>query len=312
MPTVSVVLPTYNRSNILPRAIGSVLQQTFGDYELIIVDDASTDNTEQVVNRYDDSRITFLSHSTNKGGSAARNTGIDNADGKYIAFLDSDDEWLPRKLEKQLSELQSRPSNWVATYCGFRTRHHKPINRVRRQLSDLLFDDEENVCHKEGGEALIPVILTMDLPLGGSSNLFVKSKTVHKIGGFDNQFQRHQDYEFLIRLLKEGDLAYTEDVLTIKHEYDSPSAEKIEAGKRELFEKFRDDIQRAESEGHKIVDTHMRQLMRLYCSEGQFNRAYEYYRKCDEVDTRGLIQLYWASIIGVVRRSKSVLERNGW
>src|SRR6056297_1399486 len=118
MPTVSVIVPTYNRADSLPRTIDSVLAQTHDDLELVVVDDASTDDTETVVERYEDDRVTYLEHATNRGGSAARNTGIRASDGDYVAFLDSDDEWHPEKLERQVRELESRSEEWVAAYCG--------------------------------------------------------------------------------------------------------------------------------------------------------------------------------------------------
>jgi glycosyltransferase involved in cell wall biosynthesis len=102
-PMVSVVIPTYNRAHLVSRAIQSVLDQTYRDFELIIVDDGSTDNTEEVVRAFHDARIIYLKQPSNRGVSAARNAGIKAAQGNYIAFQDSDDEWLPQKLEKQMA-----------------------------------------------------------------------------------------------------------------------------------------------------------------------------------------------------------------
>src|SRR5258705_13939604 len=105
MSQVSVVIPTHNRSEFLRSAIASVLGQTYQDFELIVVDDASTDSTAEVVVSFNDSRIKFIRHQTNQGGSAARNTGIRASKCDYIAFLDDDDEWSPRKLSKQVEVL---------------------------------------------------------------------------------------------------------------------------------------------------------------------------------------------------------------
>ena len=117
--SVSVIIPTYNREKLVSRSIQSVLDQTYQDYEIIVVDDASIDNTEKVVKSFNDVRIRFLRSNLNKGGSAARNMGIIAANGEYIAFLDSDDEWLPEKLEKQISILKNLKSlEWGGIYCG--------------------------------------------------------------------------------------------------------------------------------------------------------------------------------------------------
>src|SRR5690348_1065740 len=103
-PVVSVILPTYNRASLISRAIRSVLNQTFTDWELLIVDDGSTDATEQLIrSRSADSRIRYMKLPQNVGMCNARNHGIALARGEFIAFLDSDDEWLPTKLEKQLA-----------------------------------------------------------------------------------------------------------------------------------------------------------------------------------------------------------------
>lgn len=118
-PMVSVIIPTYNRAHVLGRAIKSVIDQTFTDFELIVVDDGSTDNTEELVTSFDDSRIRFLRHGQNRGVSAARNTGIRWARGQYIAFQDSDDEWLPQKLERQIEVFrQDKTGKLGLVNCG--------------------------------------------------------------------------------------------------------------------------------------------------------------------------------------------------
>ena len=104
---VSVIIPTYNRSSVLSRAIDSVLRQSFKDFELIVVDDGSTDNTKELIEKYSD-QITYI-YQDNKGVSAARNKGLEHAKGEWIAFLDSDDEWKKKKLEKQIAFIEINP-----------------------------------------------------------------------------------------------------------------------------------------------------------------------------------------------------------
>ena len=118
MSFVSVVIPTYNRAALVARAIQSVLDQTYPHLELIVVDDASTDNTEQALQRFSDPRIRYVRLSTNLGGSAARNTGIEGARGDFVAFLDSDDEWRPERLARQVPQLISAPSTVGVFYCA--------------------------------------------------------------------------------------------------------------------------------------------------------------------------------------------------
>lgn len=114
-PAVSVVIPAYNRAALIGRALDSVLRQTCGDLEVIVVDDASTDNTGEVVGAIADARIHYIRCDRNAGASAARNTGIAAARGRFVAFLDSDDVWMPDKLEAQLAAVQAseRPESVV-------------------------------------------------------------------------------------------------------------------------------------------------------------------------------------------------------
>ena len=116
-PRVSVVIPTYNRAGCLPRAIDSVLAQTFDDYEIIVIDDGSSDNTSEVLAAYGD-RVCVVKQ-VNQGVSAARNHGIRVARGEFVAFLDSDDEWLPRKLEAQVQYLNSHSDVGFAGCLGY-------------------------------------------------------------------------------------------------------------------------------------------------------------------------------------------------
>ena len=103
---VSIITPTYNCSKFIGATIESVLSQTYKNFEMIIVDDASTDDTESVVKSYKDKRIKYIKLKTNSGPAVARNTAMEEAKGKYMAFLDSDDLWLPTKLEKQIKFIK--------------------------------------------------------------------------------------------------------------------------------------------------------------------------------------------------------------
>src|ERR1700737_4457090 len=118
MPKVSVIIPTYNRAELLRSAIISVLTQIFQDFEVIVVDDASRDNTQNVVHSFNDRRIRYIRNGMNKGDAVARNVGITNSSCEYIAFLDDDDEWLPEKLEKQINLLENSSPNVGVVHTG--------------------------------------------------------------------------------------------------------------------------------------------------------------------------------------------------
>lgn len=118
MVAVSVVIPTYNHARYLPDAINSVLAQTFDDWEALIIDDGSTDNTREVAAQFTDPRISYI-YQENRGLSGARNTGLAVAQGELIALLDADDQWMPGFLARMVNELNNHPDA-AAAYCGFR------------------------------------------------------------------------------------------------------------------------------------------------------------------------------------------------
>lgn len=121
IPKVSVVIPTYKRPKYLKRALDSVLRQTYKNIEIIVVDDNNSDDeyrieTEKFMKKFNDSRIKYIKHERNKNGSAARNTGIKNSSGKYITFLDDDDEFADQRIEKLVQCMENLDESWVACY----------------------------------------------------------------------------------------------------------------------------------------------------------------------------------------------------
>ena len=119
-PFFSVIIITYNRGNLLPRAISSVLNQTFQNFELIVVDDASTDNTSHVMSKYRSNKIKYIIHEQNSGLPSARNTGIKNSRGKWIILLDDDDEFKENRLEEQYKQIIKDNNAYKIYYCGTR------------------------------------------------------------------------------------------------------------------------------------------------------------------------------------------------
>jgi glycosyltransferase involved in cell wall biosynthesis len=117
-PLVSVIIPTHNRETVLPRALQSALGQTYRNLEIVVVDDASTDRTRELLRAIPDRRLRLLEHQERRGASAARNTGLRSCQGEYVSFLDSDDEWLPHKLETQITAMQEK--NQKFCFCQFR------------------------------------------------------------------------------------------------------------------------------------------------------------------------------------------------
>jgi glycosyltransferase involved in cell wall biosynthesis len=203
-PTISVVLPTHNRASTLGRAIDSVLQQTYRNFELIVVDDGSLDATDSVITRFDDKRMSYTKHAVRRGGSAARNTGIALARGRLIAFQDSDDEWVPSKLQEQLLELERCGPATKAAYTGLvqfgRGRAtYVPGPEVVRRAGDIL-------------ESLLARSFV------STQTLMADADLLREIGGFDESLPRFQDWDLALRLAARTQFALVDKPLALAYE----------------------------------------------------------------------------------------------
>jgi len=201
-PLISVVIPTYNRASHLPGTINSVLAQTFHDYEIIIVDDGSTDDTEQVVASLNAKNISYLRHKENLGVSAARNTGIKASKGKYIAFLDSDDLWLPGKLEQQLAIFLKSPPGLGLVYANV-DFHHVPTGLITQYKLPFI---------RGCGHAML---LDVNCIVGGGSSTMIRSECIEKVGYFDEKMLSSEDWDLWLRISEHFLIDYCEDVLVV-------------------------------------------------------------------------------------------------
>lgn len=188
MPQVSVIIPTYNRAEFLRSAIASVLNQTYQDFEIIVVDDGSKDNTENVVSHFNNRKIRYVRHETNKGVTVARNTGILNSKGAFIAFLDDDDEWLPQKLIRQMALLRRSPLQTGAVYTGLLRVDHRSGKTVGEWIPTKrgnLFDE-----------------LCFENCVGTASTVLLKKECFNTLGLFDEDICFGEEYDMWIRVSK--------------------------------------------------------------------------------------------------------------
>lgn len=184
-PLVSVIVPTYNRRELVCRAVNSVLTQTWDNLECIVIDDCSTDGTLDALTSImaEDARLRVVSHLENRHVSSARNTGLKAASGDLIAFLDDDDVWLPDKLGKQVECLARSSADVGMVYCWLDIYQGDQVIDTRRpSLSGWLFDE-----------------LVTSQPLGNASTLLVKREVIDCIGGFDENLVRGNDGDFIRR-----------------------------------------------------------------------------------------------------------------
>lgn len=194
--TVSVIIPTYNRAHVVGQAIRGVLHQTYQDFEIIIVDDASTDNTEETVKKFNDNRIRYLRHMENCGAPWARNSGAEVASGEYLAFLDSDDVWYPGFLERQLTGLNNFPPTVGMICCSMIRKQGDRYTNVRLGVRNLKFDESlrfgNGIC---------------------TSSFLIRKTAFQTIGGFDVNFSSFQDFDFLLRMSTDYRVETTNEIL---------------------------------------------------------------------------------------------------
>ncbi|SFS53453.1 glycosyltransferase family 2 protein [Halostagnicola kamekurae] len=305
MTRVSVIIPTYNRAETLPRAIDSALEQTVEDLEVVVVDDGSTDDTSAVLAAYDDPRVRPVVHATNQGANAARNTGIDHANGEYVAFLDSDDTWLPAKLERQLGALEGRSSEWVGVYCDSRFELSGTDGRLRTTAASVLATRDETPT-LEGDDELIGEILADNVQPGAGSTLLVRTTVADEVGGFSEELDRFQDPEFCISVLKQGKLAYVDEPLVVREETGHPPASVVHAASDQYLEMHEETVDRYEDRGFEIRASHDLIVAKRYFADGKPLRGLWHLRTAS-ASPRNYPGLCWAAGAGLRRNPLPVV-----
>lgn len=198
-PLVSIILPTYNRALFIEKAMETVFAQTYTNWELVIIDDGSTDETHEILKRYDDERIVLLQQE-NQGVSAARNTGIKACAGHVIALLDSDDEWLPKKLELQLAYMEKHGYEICQTNEIW-FRKGKRVNQPAKYAKPegWFFEQSLHMCL-----------------ISPSCTMFTREAWAH-IGPFDVTMPSCEDYDMWLRACLHYPVGLVPEQLTVKH-----------------------------------------------------------------------------------------------
>lgn len=197
---VSIVLPTYNRAHMIKAAIDSVLAQTYTNFELIIIDDGSTDETEQMIAGYQDERIHYYKLEQNGGQAKARNYGIAKARYDLIAFEDSDDIWHPMKLEKQMKALSEVKDKVGMVY-----------HKLKYEIEDygtLILPKGEN--EKRSGDIFAQLLWDNMI---GMPTLLVRKCCIEDVGGFDESLECLEDYDLVLRIAKKYEAIFVDEIL---------------------------------------------------------------------------------------------------
>lgn len=266
-PKVSVIIPTYNREQKIQYAIRSVLRQAYQNFEIIIVDDGSTDNTEQLIEdlQKKDSRVKYLKQENSGGTSKPRNLGISKSRGKYLAFLDSDDEWMETKLEKQLELFRNSDD----PNLGFVACNAIIINK--REESKIYSLPKYKNYFKE---FLTRTIIT------SCSSVVIKKSVINKVGGFDENLKTGVDWEMWIRISKSFNFNFVDEPLikyyVHKNNISSPSnIAKREKDLRYIFEKYKPYYKK-----HPLIySKKLRYDGTRYTLENQTKKAKKYFLK---------------------------------
>ncbi len=197
IPQVSIIIPVYNRTHPLVRALESLKKQTFTDFEILVVDDHSEIDLKPYLEPFD---LRYLKTS-GKGVSAARNTGVRAAKSNLIAFLDSDDEWLPTKLEKQINYLSINSSISIVHTNEVWIREQKVIkqNSKQQKLGGRLFAEFTKQC------------------LIASSSVLIRKSLFNQVGLFDESFPVCEDFDLWLRIAASYEIGFLEEELIIKH-----------------------------------------------------------------------------------------------
>lgn len=198
-PAISVIIPTFNRKWAVGRAVDSVLQQTFTDFELIVVDDGSTDGTAELLQRY--GAAVGCLRQPNRGVSAARNLGIANARGALIAFLDSDDLWLPDKLKHQAAFFDQHRQALICQTEEIWIRNGRRVNpkKRHRKPEGMIFRQSLALC------------------LVSPSAVMIRKALLDEMGGFDESLPACEDYDLWLRISCKHPVHLIDEPLIIKH-----------------------------------------------------------------------------------------------
>lgn len=298
---VSVIMPVYNRESVVSRAIESVLQQTYTHFELIIVDDGSTDNTLQTIQTFTDSRIRTIRLSKRKGAPAARNIGIQQAKGDWMAFQDSDDVWHKEKLEKQVNHIPEEAELLPIIYTSFcRHKHGQqtiiPSNDGR---------NKQGFIHKE--------LLWENFI--STQTVLMHKQCIERAGFFAEDMPRFQDWELWLRISQHYPFIWVnEPLVDVYYSEQSISADQMSIvhAYEKILEKHQHLFQRAGSKyyAHLLFSYGHNLCLAGNVSQGR-NLLFKSWR-CDVLSYRSAVS-FIASLFGkrFYHKTYSYLKHNG-
>ena len=274
---VSVIIPSYNREKTIERAVRSVLEQTYPSVEVIVVDDCSKDKTVDILKSILDKRLHVIVQEQNSGACRARNNGVSHARGEWIAFQDSDDEWLPDKLEKQIAFMQSGGYDFSFCQGNLILLNGRTIKSPR---DDYGHEPDRDWYH----------VLMTDFPV--STQKFICKRNVLEKIGFDEDLNKSQDKDFALQVAHEFKVGYL--AVPLVNIYAMPDSITYSANQKKKYDSVLRIVQKHEAEISK--DIHARQF--YYCNLGDY--SYQFDKK---------LALSWYKKSLTARLNKKVLAK---
>jgi glycosyltransferase involved in cell wall biosynthesis len=293
-PRVSVIIPTYNRAQLVRRAIQSVLNQTYQDFEIIVVDDGSTDNTTEVVNSIGDERVRCIRHQVNKGASASRNTGIRAARGELIGFLDSDDEWLPEKLQRQVDKFDVASANVGLVYGGYVViddETKKVIGQVHPEKRGYVFKEVLKASHPPN--PLTPLI---------------KKECFDKVGLFDEDIRFGEDWDMWLRIAEHYEFDFVNEMVA-KYYVSQHQITRDRVSALEELSKFRAKHQQQLAQNPAILAHQLKWIGHWYLVYGDYAAARKYISQAIRSHPRGVLLYFcWLAVYTMPGLHRAVLK----
>jgi glycosyltransferase involved in cell wall biosynthesis len=261
-PKVSVIIPVYNREHLVQRAIKSILNQTYDNLEVIVVDDGSSDNSEAKVIEIKDSRLRYLKNERNMGVSRSRNEGIKISTGEIIAFQDSDDESYPDRIEKELKLLMNSPEDVAGVYCGMELYDYNTGKKIADELNQA--DFRKNF--KEGSYILTP----------GTGVLMLRKSVLEDVGYLDETIRAAVDVELAMRISRKYRFECVNEFLVkVTRDHDQIMGNQREQilAKEYMYEKHRDFL------GKNLLYEECKQIANYYILTNNIKKAKSYAAK---------------------------------
>lgn len=290
-PKVSVIIPTYNRNKKLLRAIKSVEKQSYENIQIIVINDSSGNQLPEYVRN--SSKIISNENEKEKGGAGARNTGINIAEGQFIAFLDDDDFFHRQKIKKQVQFMKNHEEK---DYFGCFTWHkyYKSEKHLKEDKGEIIAEDTSQMVYR--------MLRGKGIRIGGCSALILKNKSLKKIGGFDEKFSRHQDWELLLRLLRHGKILCLKEPLFSKIGYSSPDPMDLRNSKESFLKKFEEEIESLDDEERRrIFIDNYKKVSKEFFKNNEYTKGVYYFFKAS-INVRKLRNIPINSFLPIKRR----------